>query len=109
MLVSTKDVAGLQDFMSDAFLVQRADGSYIADKQSYIANLPVFTQYEVTNVVAHQDGRTLIVRHETRVQNQLIDGVPFASAPSPRLSIFVWNDGRWQALGLANFNVPAAQ
>ncbi|HEY8217123.1 MAG TPA: hypothetical protein VIH82_08310, partial [Acidimicrobiia bacterium] len=46
VLIKEKDVAGLRRFLSPAFQVQRADGSYF-DKAKYLHNpLPTLEKYE---------------------------------------------------------------
>jgi hypothetical protein len=57
-------------------------------------------------VVGIQDGLVLIARY-TIAAVETIAGEPHAATPSPRLSTFVWNQGRWRLAGHANFNVPA--
>jgi hypothetical protein len=104
-LLAQKDVAGLQGFLSDGFMIQRADGSFSV-KADYLTNLPVIGDFRVSDVTTKQIGDALVVRWQLSV-DEVINGQPYASTPAPRLSTFVWTDGGWQMLSHANFNAPA--
>ena len=104
VLVRDGNVDGLEGFLSDAFMLQRADGSF-ATKDEYLSNLTEIGEYEIDDVSAQQDGDALVV-HWTLTIEEVIDGQPFATDPAPRLSTFVWSDDRWQLIAHANFNAP---
>ncbi|MPZ48933.1 MAG: DUF4440 domain-containing protein [Dehalococcoidia bacterium] len=104
-LLAQKDLSGLQSFLSDGFMIQRADGSF-ATKTDYLTNIPSIGQFTIANVSAKQAGDTLVVRWFLTV-DEVINGQSFASTPAPRLSTFVWTDGEWRLLSHANFNAPA--
>ena len=106
VLVHDKDVEGLQDFLSDVFIIQRADGSHFR-KAEYLQNLPDLGEYTTSDVVALQTGDSLVVRWTLAVE-QAINGVRFSGDPAPRLSTFVYEDGEWRLSSHANFNVPDA-
>lgn len=99
------DAGGLEGFLSDAFIVQRADGS-TATRDDYLAKLPKLGKFEVSDLSARQDGPALVVRYDQTVQEEEIGGERFQSKPAPRLSTFVWEDGDWRLSSHANFNVP---
>lgn len=105
-LLQKKDVTGLRSFLSDAFVIQRADGSYSV-KDQYLTNLPTINEFKVGDVRTTQSGDALVVHWQLTV-NEVIDGRPFETAPAPRLSTFVWTDGQWTMTSHANFNIPAA-
>jgi hypothetical protein len=103
-LLSAGDGSGLEELLSDAFVVQRADGS-TATKDEYLTDLPEIERFEVSDLLARQDGDALVVRYEQTVQ-ETIGGERLRTDPAPRLSTFVWADGRWRLSSHANFNVP---
>jgi hypothetical protein len=107
-LLHDKDVDGLQDFLSDAFIIQRADGSFAA-KDDYLTKLPEIGLYEIRDVTAKQSGDALTVKWEL-VVDEVINGSTFSGDPAPRLSTFSWDPGtgRWRMTGHANFNVLAS-
>ena len=96
--------AGLQEFLSEAFIIQRADGSN-DEKATYLQNIPDIADFTITDVTALQADNALIVRWNLTV-NEVIDGKPYSTQPAPRLSTFVYNDGDWQLTSHANFNAP---
>ncbi len=101
-LLQKKDVPGLQSFLSDAFILQRADGSS-SSKAEYLPNLPSIGPFEIGDVKALQDGNTLVV-HWTLTVQEVINGQPYRTAPAPRLSTFTWSEDRWRMASHANFN-----
>jgi hypothetical protein len=103
-LLQQKDVDGLKTFLSDAFLIQRADGS-TSEKADYLQNYPDIGEFTITNVTATQAANALIVRWDLTV-HEVIDGKPYDTAPAPRLSTFYYSDGKWQLTSHANFNAP---
>jgi hypothetical protein len=104
-LIVAKDVDGLEDFISDAFIIQRADGSF-RDKDDYLQNLPDLTEYTISEVTARQDSDALTVRWYISVHN-VVDGVRTSTDPAPRLTTFIYDDGDWRLSSHANFNPPA--
>ena len=106
VLLADKDTDGLRSFLHESFMIQRADGSS-ATKADYLTRLPEIGTYTISDVAARQAGSTLVVRWTVAV-NQVIDGRPYATAPAPRLSTFVWADGDWRLIAHANFNAPSA-
>jgi hypothetical protein len=106
-LIKEHDVQGLEEFISDAFIIQRADGSN-SEKAAYLENLPTITgEVEITDVSALQAGDALVVRWVISV-SEVIDGRSFSSDPAPRLSTFVYEDGSWRLSSHANFIAPAS-
>ena len=101
------DEQGLEGFLSDAFIVQRADGS-TATRDDYLTRLPELGGFEVSDLSARQGGPALVVRYDQAVQEEEIGDRRFQSEPAPRLSTFVWEDGDWRLSSHANFNVPSA-
>jgi len=104
-LLRTKDRADLEEFLSQAFIIQRADGSW-ATKEQYLDNLPEIREYLVRAVTARQDGPVLTVKWDL-VVDETIDGRTFRGDPAPRLSTFLWRGDEWQLVSHANFNTPA--
>lgn len=104
-LLESQDVDGLDDFISDAFIRQGAEGRF-ATKQDYLANLPQIANFTVADVTAQQEGDALVVRWMLTVE-EVVDGKALQTEPAPRLATFVWDDGEWRLLSHANFNPPA--
>jgi hypothetical protein len=107
-LVNEKDLAGLRRFVSPAYQFQRANGTF-GTKADLLREIDTGTlvveRFEISDVVGTQDGPALVARY-TIAAVQTIAGEPHGEAPAPRLSTFVWNQGRWRIAGHANFNVP---
>ena len=105
-LLKDKDVGGLRDFLSDAFIIQRADGSN-DEKTAYLENIPDIGEFTITEVTALQANDALIVRWFLTV-DEVINGQRYGGDPAPRLSTFVYQDGDWRLTSHANFNAPNA-
>jgi hypothetical protein len=104
-LLEARDVDGLGDFLSDAFLRQGAEGRF-ATKEDYLGDLPQISNYTIAEVTAQQDGDALVVRWLFTVE-ETIDGQELRTEPSPRLATFVWRNDDWRLLSHANFNPPS--
>ena len=104
-LVARHDEAGLRKFLSSAFIIQRADGSFYT-KSDYLEHLPTVGKFEINNVAAKLTGSVLVARFDLTV-TAVTNGVPQSTTPAPRLSTFVRDHGRWQLAAYANFNTPA--
>lgn len=104
-LLHEKDVEGLQAFLADSFMVQRATGTFQV-KADYLGNLPDIGEFSIDNVVAMQTGDILVVRWDLTV-TETIEGNVYATTPAPRLSTFIWNGDEWQLASHANFNAPS--
>ena len=104
-LLKSRDVAGIAEFLSPAFQLQRADGTG-SDKFNYVAIEPAdITSYEITELRATQDGDILVARYFADVVGT-VNRRPYSPGPVPRLSVFVWNGVQWQLAAHANFNPP---
>jgi hypothetical protein len=104
-LLQRKDITGLQGYLDDSFILQRADGSFIV-KDDYLKNLPEIGPFTIANLTHKQTGSALVVRWELAIV-QTINGQQYRDTPAPRLSTFVYVDGRWRMMSHANYNVPA--
>jgi hypothetical protein len=103
-LLEAKDTKGLAKFLDPAFLLQRADGTYIR-KADYLRNPAVVNGYTVTNVVGTRHGNVRVVRY-TVVTDQIIDGQKVTADPVSRLSTFVRHGKTWRLISHANFVAP---
>ena len=104
--LQSRDAAGLDSFLAPAFQIQRADGSGAA-KSEYLANLPTIKSFTLgPDLEAVLDGDLLTVRWQLET-DEVVNGQTLGQGEAPRLSTFVWRDGRWQMLSHANFNLPA--
>jgi Domain of unknown function (DUF4440) len=101
-LVKRKDVAGLRRFISPAFLLQRADGSW-QTKGQFLDNLPDVHSFSLAKFAARQTGPVLVVRYLATVTGT-VNGKPYTPGPAPRLSVFVSNGRAWQIVAHSNFN-----
>jgi hypothetical protein len=104
-LVQAEDLEGLDEYLSPAFQLQRADGSH-ATKDEYLANPAVIEDFEIVDVEGTRVGDVRVIR-SSFVAIETINGRPVSTEPAPRLSTFVWNGERWQIVSHANF-VPIA-
>lgn len=104
-LLKDKDAAGLRRFLSPAFQLQRADGTF-ANKAEYLKAPAVVESYEIDNLRATRAGSVIVARYDL-VVDATIDGQPQSTAPAPRLSAFVKGSKGWQIVAHANFNTPA--
>jgi hypothetical protein len=104
-LIQTKNAKALDDFVSDAFIIQRADGSS-SEKEAYLQDFPDVGSFTISDVSALQAGDVLVVRWSISVE-EVVNGTRLSSEPAPRLSTFAWEDGRWRLTSHANFAAPA--
>jgi Domain of unknown function (DUF4440) len=105
-LLHAKDMAGLDRFLSPAFLLQRPDGSFLT-KAQYLANPAKVDEFQLTDVVGKRTGDTRVIRY-TVTAIEHINGQQVTAAPVPRISTYVWRDGAWRLLAHANFSTPKA-
>lgn len=101
---------GLDAFLSPAFQICRADGSF-ANKQEYLANPAKVERFTIADdgFRAYRDGPALTVRFAIDVEEQ-IDGGEVAAMQAMRSGTFLQEGGRWRLLSWCNFNptTPAA-
>jgi hypothetical protein len=105
-LVHQKDVKGLRAFLSPAFLLQRADGTWRTKAQYLKDDLPTVETYTITDVHGTRDGDIRVVRFTLQTK-QTIDGQLYSQDPVPRLGTYVRHAKTWQLVSYANFNAPA--
>jgi hypothetical protein len=103
-LLEDHDIKGLKKFLSPAFQIQRADGSYLT-KDEYLANPAKVESFEITNLQATKAGDVYVVRYDV-IADVTIDGKQQSMDPAPRLSVFVKGKHGYQIAAHANFNVP---
>jgi hypothetical protein len=101
-LLHAQDVAGLRDFLSPGFQIERADGTGTT-RDDYLTKLPTVNTYQLSELSGTQAGSVLVVRYLATVEG-LVNGKPYTPGPAPRLSVFVWNGSAWQLAAHANFN-----
>jgi hypothetical protein len=106
-LLQDEDEKGLAKFLSPAFQIQRADGSYL-NREEYLEAPAKVEFYEIEDLRATKTGNVYVVRYDL-IADVTIDGVQQSTAPAPRLSVFVKGKGGWQIAAHANFNVPEAE
>ena len=101
-LVEKRDVNGLNQFLSPAFQIERADGSG-GTKAQYLSALPTITSFSVSNVVATQTGSVMVVTYLATIQG-VVNGKTPTPGAAPRLSVFVRQGSAWRLVAHANFN-----
>src|SRR5689334_9029837 len=71
-LLHEQDAKGLKAFLSPAFLLQRADGTW-ATKDEYLAKLPTIESYHLSDIHGTRDGDVRVIRF-TLVVDSTING-----------------------------------
>lgn len=102
LILENKDQAGLEAFLSPAFLLQRPDGTWLT-KAQYLKAPSVVAGFRVTNVHGTTTGDVKVIRY-TAITDQTIDGKQITNAPVPRLSTYVRVGDTWQIVSHANFS-----
>ena len=106
-ILSPPDLPALRKFLSPAYLVQRANGTY-ANKAETLENPSVLESYELSNLEATRTGPVIVARYDL-VADVTIDGEKQSTEPAPRLAVFTKGEQGWQITAYANFNVPASE
>ena len=106
-LLKDQNAKGLEKFLSPAFQIQRADGSFLT-KDEYLANPAKVESFEITNLQATKAGNVIVVRYDV-IADVTIDGQQQSMDPAPRLSVFAKGKKGYQLVAHANFNVPEEQ
>jgi hypothetical protein len=106
-MLSPPDIPALRKFLSSAYLVQRANGTF-ATKAETLANPSVLESYEIRNLEVTRTGPVIVARYDL-VADVTIDGEAYATEPAPRLAVFTKGEQGWQITAYANFNVPASE
>jgi hypothetical protein len=107
LLAEDTDPADLEAFLSDAFLLQRADGTS-DDKAAYVEEPAIVESYEISDLQATRSGPVIVARY-TVVVDSTVDGREQSSDPAPRLSVFVKGEDGWQLAAHSNFNSIAPE
>jgi ketosteroid isomerase-like protein len=100
-LLVAQDVEGLDEYLSPAFQLQRADGTHL-DKEGYLEAPAQIEGYDLVDIEGTRDGDVRVIRSSFIAEGEL-DGEAIVEEPAPRLSTFVWNGERWQLAAHANF------
>lgn len=106
-ILQSGDVDRLDAFVSDAFQIQRADGSSL-DKAAYLDDYSTVGEVEFGDEFSGaQDGDVFTVVWSIEGDIE-IDGEPLDDAQAPRLTTFAYRDGEWLLTSHANFAFPAS-
>lgn len=99
----------LDEFLSPAFQLQRANGTF-ANRDEYLTDPAVVGNFAILNdnFRALQDGPALTVRFSVDVQENAATGGASASK-AERLAVFLRSDSGWQLLAWSNFNTPSRE
>lgn len=97
-----EDSAEIAASLAPNFQIERADGSG-QNRAEYIAKPATVTTWTLGDFTALQHRGTLTARWSTTISEQIGDN-EFRDVEAPRLTTFVWLDGRWKILSYANFN-----
>jgi hypothetical protein len=95
------DAIALERLLAPAFLIQRADGTFLT-KAQYLTRPSKIDAFAVSDVHGTTTGNVRVIRY-TLVATIAIDGKEVSQDPAPRLSTFVWRGGAWRLLMHANF------
>jgi hypothetical protein len=87
-------VSQLDNLLSRAFQIQRADGSH-AGKAYYLAHLPDLRAFSFAEATEARAGDIVTVRM-------------LCTATAPQLAVFRWKNSRWYLVAQGNFNLPKA-
>jgi len=102
-ILQDADLDALDRFLADGFQLQRTDGTG-ATKAEYLQNPAQVNDFVVgETVIGVQDDDVLTVRWTVTVDS-VINGQPTGKAEAPRISTYVWDEGRWRLVSHANFN-----
>ena len=99
------DLVALDQLLSPAFQLVRADGS-TADKAEYMANPATMNSFDLTDFVVSRDGDVIVARFNGATE-EVIDGKSYGGTPAPRFAIMVKEGDTWQIAGQVNFNTAA--
>ena len=99
-------VSQLDDLLSRAFQIQRADGSH-AGKAYYLAHLPDLRAFSFAQATEARAGDIVTVRMLCTA-TLFVNGVFYNPAPAPQLAVFRWKNSRWYLVAQGNFNLPKA-
>jgi hypothetical protein len=100
-------VSQLDDLLSRAFQIQRADGSH-AGKAYYLAHLPDLRAFSFAQATEARAGDIVTVRMLCTA-TLFVNGVFYNPAPAPQLAVFRWKNSRWYLVAQGNFNLPKAK
>jgi hypothetical protein len=99
-------VGQLDDLLSRAFQIQRADGSH-AGKAYYLAHLPDLRAFSFAEATEARAGDIVTVRMLCTA-TLFVNGVFYNPAPAPQMAVFRWKNKRWYLVAQGNFNLPKA-
>lgn len=107
LLASEDNRADLDAFLSPAFQICRADGTF-ANKQEYLANPARVGTFRIARdgFRAYQDGPVLTVRFLIDI-DETIDGGRIQALRAVRTGTFLFEGGRWRLVSWCNFNPVA--
>jgi len=97
-------VSQLDDLLSRAFQIQRADGSH-AGKAYYLAHLPDLRAFSFAEATEARAGDIVSVRMLCTA-TLFVNGVIYNPAPAPQMAVFRWKNSRWYLVAQGNFNLP---
>lgn len=100
------DTAALEQVLSPAFQLVRADGSAVT-YQEYLANPATMNSFQLDDFVTTSDG-DIIVAHFSGTTDEVIDGQQYATAPAPRFAVMQKDGDTWKIIAQANFNSSGA-
>lgn len=100
------DAAALDQILSPAFQLVRADGSALT-KSEYLANPATMKSFELSDFVTTREG-DIIVAEFMGATDEVIDGQEFARAPAARFAVMQKDGDTWRIIAQVNFNAPDA-
>lgn len=100
-LLQKGDVRGLNNLLASSFQVVRANGG-VQNKASYLAKPPKVEHFSIAKLRGTKNDDVLVVSYRVTVTER-IGGRDQPVGPSPRLSVFEWQNNAWHLAAHANF------
>lgn len=96
------DISTVEKLLADGFqAVNRFGARDIAAQRKVLRDLNL-GEYRISNVKATQNGPVIVVTYLVAAQETLLGKRLPPGKPSPRMSVFVKTDSRWQWIAHAN-------
>ncbi|MDQ1248326.1 MAG: hypothetical protein QG597_2698, partial [Actinomycetota bacterium] len=100
------DTAALEELLSPAFQLVRADGSAVT-RAEYLANPATMKSFKLSDFVTTREGDVIVAKF-TGTTDEVIDGKQYASDPATRFAVMQKDGDTWQIIAQVNFNSPNA-
>jgi len=99
--ISANDTTALNLFMAKGFQSVHEDGTINKEQELKLISGLAITSYTINDLVCTQEGNVIITSYMVSVE-ETIEGERLSKEPAARMSVFVYNEGKWQWLAHAN-------